>query len=253
MKKISLAPALILVGVAIAAASGFITINKNHTIATEKNGFSVLELFTSEGCSSCPAADKAVANILSKNTKNVYILSYHVDYWNRLGWKDVFSKAEFSARQQKYAAHFSSEGVYTPQVIVNGTTEFVGSDESKINNTIAGSLQKDAGSDVSISTSKKSNTITISFDIKEQDRVLLNIALVQPEATTDVKRGENGGRMLHHVNIVREFKTVDAAGKGNITIEIPKELSGMALELIAFTQQKNSLKILGADKKIVGA
>ena len=87
---------------------------------TEKNkreedkGFTVIELFTSEGCSSCPSADELVNKIRSENKKDVYILSFHVDYWNRLGWKDVFSQAAFSERQQIYANHLSLEGVYTP-------------------------------------------------------------------------------------------------------------------------------------------
>ena len=85
-------------------------------------GFAVVELFTSEGCSSCPPADAAIATLLNKNLDKTYILSFHVDYWNKLGWKDNFSKQEYSARQQDYARSLSLQGVYTPQVIVNGTS-----------------------------------------------------------------------------------------------------------------------------------
>src|SRR5438445_2521237 len=91
----------------------------------------VIELFTSQGCSSCPVADKNLAEIIEKaetNGQQVYGLSFHVDYWNDIGWKDPYSKAEFTERQKKYASIRSFENIYTPQMIVNGETEFVGSD-----------------------------------------------------------------------------------------------------------------------------
>ncbi len=252
MKATYFPATVVIILIGIFSLNEFNSIPKSQDTPKSNNGFAVVELFTSEGCSSCPSADKVVADLLSRNKENVYILSFHVDYWNRLGWKDVFSKPEFSARQSQYASVFSSASVYTPQVIVNGSIEFVGSDESKLNATISNDLQKESASDITISTSKNNNTIAISFDIKEQNLVLLNIALVQPEATTNVKRGENGGRILHHVNIVRSLKTLDANGKGTINIEIQKELSHTQLEVIAFTQAKSTLRILGADKKNVG-
>ncbi|MEO5997402.1 MAG: DUF1223 domain-containing protein [Chitinophagaceae bacterium] len=251
MKKIFFTAALIAFLTVMYAGYGLKVVNKNLVTVKSDSGFAVVELFTSEGCSSCPPADKAVANLLSKNNDNIYILSYHVDYWNRLGWKDIFSKAEFSERQKRYASHLSLESVYTPQVIVNGSTEFVGSDENKLNTSISNGLKNKGNSDLSISSSKANNIVTIFYDINEQNIVILNIALVQPEATSSVKRGENGGKVLHHINIVREFKTVDAKGKGRISIEIPNELSGTMLELIAFTQAKNNFHILGAAKKVL--
>src|SRR5258708_28691391 len=92
----------------------------------------VIELFTSQGCSSCPAADKNLAEIIEKaevNGQQVIGLSFHVDYWNYIGWKDPYSKAEFTERQRKYSAHMNSESVYTPQMIVNSEKEFIGSDK----------------------------------------------------------------------------------------------------------------------------
>src|SRR5437899_2881738 len=93
----------------------------------------VVELFTSQGCSSCPAADKNLAEIIEKaeaNGQQVIGLSFHVDYWNYIGWKDPYSKAEFTERQRKYALRMNSENIYTPQMIVNGESEFVGSDKN---------------------------------------------------------------------------------------------------------------------------
>lgn len=248
MKTKYLSFALIVAGLIILTIVGFIPVKKTmHT--TAKKGFAVVELFTSEGCSSCPSADETVARLLSKNIDNVYILAYHVDYWNRLGWKDPFSNAAYSQRQNQYAAKFDLNSVYTPQVIVNGASEFIGSDEDKLTNTVENNLGKQSAQNISISTTRSNNIVTINYDIDGSEAELLNIALVQPEATTSVKRGENGGRTLHHVNIVRALKTIDANGKGSVTMEVPNELTGVTLQLIAYTQSKKSFEILGADKK----
>lgn len=101
-----------------------------QTMDVESN-VAVVELFTSEGCSSCPPADKLLRTIQAES-KDVYVLSYHVDYWDRLGWKDPFSQAAFTERQRDYAQQFNLESIYTPQVVINGVKEFVGSDEQRL-------------------------------------------------------------------------------------------------------------------------
>ena len=93
----------------------------------------VLELFTSQGCSSCPSADKLLNEVRKEyNEENVFALSYHVSYWNYIGWKDPFSKEEYTEKQHAYAAKFRSRSVYTPQLVVNGKEHFVGSDQYKL-------------------------------------------------------------------------------------------------------------------------
>ncbi len=248
MKKKYMAAALIITVAVILITAAFIPVKKATNKLSQK-GFAVVELFTSEGCSSCPSADETVARLLAKNKENVFILAYHVDYWNRLGWKDPFSNAVYSQRQGQYASKFNLNSVYTPQVIVNGSSQFVGSDENKLNNIVQKNLQKEPSHHISINTKRRDNIITVNYAIDGNDIVLLNLALVQPEATTSVKRGENGGRTLHHVNIVRSLKTIDAKGNGNITIEIPNEVSRIPLQIIAYTQEKKSYQILGADQK----
>ena len=223
---------------------------KQKTYIADK-GFAVVELFTSEGCSSCPPADEAVADLLSKNNPEVFILTYHVDYWNKLGWKDEFSKAEYSARQNLYARYLSLDGIYTPQAIVNGTNQFVGSNESKLNSTVGKSLQDNQKSNIEVTAQKVGNTVMVNYDIAGNDEVILNVALVQPSASTKVKRGENGGRILKHVNIVRELKTSDTKGLGKVIIKISPELIGMPLQVISYTQSKKSFKVLGADRVIL--
>jgi hypothetical protein len=235
--------------ISIFTAYGFMTLDRKPTPKyLAANGFAVIELFTSEGCSSCPSADEAIANLLAKNIKNVYIMGYHVDYWNRLGWKDPFSKAEYSERQNKYASVLGLNSVYTPEVVINGSSEFVGSDQDKLNSTVENDLQNDIKQDVSVTAFKADNTVDINYNISGNSEVLLNLALIQPEATTAVKSGENGGRILHHVNIVRSLKTIGAKRKGTVTIAIPEGLSNTPLQLIAYTQDSESFKILGADQ-----
>ena len=99
-------------------------------------GFALVELFTSEGCSSCPPADKVVAALAKDYPANAIVLGFHVDYWNYLGWKDEYSSADYSDRQQQYAAAFALNSIYTPQVIVNGKTQFTGSDKTSLYNTV---------------------------------------------------------------------------------------------------------------------
>jgi hypothetical protein len=115
-------------------------------------GFAVVELFTSEGCSSCPPADEAVADIARQYKNNVFILAYHVDYWNYLGWKDMFSNSAYSNRQKQYASLLNVSSVYTPQIIVNGKTEFVGSDKIKLEQTISKELNSQVIKPFEIST-----------------------------------------------------------------------------------------------------
>lgn len=224
--------------------------NALHKTSYSKNmGFAVVELFTSEGCSSCPPADKVVAKLLSKQLENVYILCFHVDYWNRLGWNDPFSQAAFSARQKKYSTYLSLDGVYTPQLVINGILEFVGSNAGKLNAVVENSLRNGEQSGLSIEAKEKDNTITVYYTLNGAEPVFLNLALVQPEASTVIRSGENNGKTLNHVNIVRALDIIDVKGKGYLTIDIPKEIEEIPLKLVAFTQSKQSFKILGADSK----
>jgi hypothetical protein len=114
------------------------TINSILSVSeqTKNTSPSVVELFTSEGCSSCPSADKLVAVAQKEFNENTIVLSYHVNYWDRLGWKDPFSKAAYTDRQRQYAEHLHLESVYTPQAIVNGKTAFVGSNKTALWTTL---------------------------------------------------------------------------------------------------------------------
>lgn len=251
MKKINISGLIIILiaGSIILLSFVFISTNKMHQTANANaKGFAVVELFTSEGCSSCPAADAAIARLLRKNIANTYILSYHVDYWDRLGWKDEFSQQKFSSRQQEYSRHLSLEGVYTPQIVVNGTAQFVGSNENALNNAVNNGINNGSSSNMHITAKKTNNTVLVSYNVTGNEPMFLNAAIVLPEADTKVKGGENGGRTLHHVNIVSNLMVAEAKGSGEITIEIPTQLSGKPFKIIAYTQAKKSFKVLGADE-----
>jgi hypothetical protein len=209
----------------------------------------VVELFTSEGCSSCPPADKLLRRLAAEN-KDVYVLSYHVDYWDYLGWKDPFSQVQFSSRQRQYAQQFGLKSVYTPQVVVNGAEEFVGSDEVRLRSV----LQKSSvlpGIDVKVER-KDEATVAVTYSLPTGGPHLLQVALVQPQAVTTVKRGENKGKTLEHVNVVRRLKTVPVIeGNGTIMLTVHSSLKETPLEVIVFTQQKANSKITAAIRTAV--
>lgn len=209
------------------------------------SGIHVVELFTSEGCSSCPPAERLLDALKTQGDSNVFLLSYHVDYWDHLGWKDPFSEAAFSDRQRQYAQRLSLESVYTPQAIVNGSQEFTGSDE----NRLRAALKNENINAVAIQASVKrtaNGNLQLSYSLPSGLPLVLNVALLQPDATTNVKSGENKGRTLHHVNIVRALKTVDAQQSGTIEFAVPAALAKSLLTMIVFAQEKGVGEIMGA-------
>jgi hypothetical protein len=216
------------------------------------NGFAVIELFTSEGCSSCPSADELVARIQKEDSdKPVYILAFHVDYWNRLGWKDVFSSADYSKRQNEYANWLNLSSVYTPQIVVNGRKEFVGSSEGTLRNAITAGLRTAATEKLSLNAQNNQGHITVQYNAEGAGKnSTLLLAIVQKAAQTKVKNGENGGRTLSHVQIVRKIQSqaLTADGKGNATIALPEGFTPQGYEVIGFIQNTGNGTILAAAK-----
>jgi hypothetical protein len=232
----------------------FADFNKNNEPAETKpaNGFAVVELFTSEGCSSCPAADDGIIELSKEYTGNVYFLGFHVDYWNYLGWKDEYSSSAFTKRQEQYANEFSLNSIYTPQVVINGKKEFVGSDKNRLQQTINDELKTNSSVSIILNAVKdSSNHINISYKITGagKDEQLL-IALVQLMAVTRVKRGENRGRELNHINIVRELKAADL-NSSSLQFTFPSNLSAKDVKIVAFMQNKNDLRISGVSETSV--
>jgi hypothetical protein len=169
----------------------------------------LLELYTSEGCSSCPPADKWLSSI-KHSADEVTPLAFHVDYWDYIGWKDKFSKAEYSNRQRKAAAFGGAGFVYTPQLVFNGR-DFKGWDNSRLNSAIDKTQQLASRANLSLSTINNEDggiTLTTSAeavnptDAKKSD---VFVALYENGLASNVKAGENAGRELKHDFVVREL------------------------------------------------
>ncbi len=218
-------------------------------------GFAVVELFTSEGCSSCPPADELVSRIQKEyKDQPVYILAFHVDYWNRLGWRDVFSNAGYSARQQEYAKYLNLPQIYTPQIVVNGKKEFVGSEEGTLRNVIKTDLQKSTSTQITLSDIKTGqDKATLHYQTEGNgNNSLLLLALVEKSAQSNVRAGENKGRNLSHVQIIRQLdKVVLTNGRsGTQSITLPKDFNPQQWEIIALVQNTQSGEIIGATKQV---
>lgn len=216
-------------------------------------GFAVVELFTSEGCSSCPPADALIAKIDKENKdKPVYILAYHVDYWDRLGWKDIFSDKKYSQRQNQYASWLKSNRVYTPQIVVNGSREFVGSEEKTLRNAIATALAEKTNATLEISLSKQSdlNLILNYQSNQETQGYNLLVALITPNASNKIQRGENSGKTLSHIQVVRSLQIFSLNGKESGLVDVVpiKGIPRSSMEIIAFLQNGKTGKIIAASK-----
>lgn len=225
-------------------------------IAGGAPGFAVVELFTSEGCSSCPPADRLVARLQQEEKdKAVYILAFHVDYWDRLGWKDGYSSAQYTHRQTQYASWLKLNSIYTPQAVVNGRQEMVGSQEASLRKAIDNGLEQPQAAGLFLSAVRENQgRVGWHYQVSpsQRDEVLV-VALIQKKATTEVRAGENSGQTLSHVQIVRGLASanVDRSGSGSGDLPVPAGVGPDEEELIAFVQDSNSGRILAATRAAI--
>jgi hypothetical protein len=211
----------------------------------------VVELFTSEGCSSCPAADAALRELEASQPLTgveVIALGEHVDYWNRLGWKDLFSSPAFTERQRAYAASFGT-GNYTPQVVVNGRYEFVGSRQQQLQETIVKVAQEPRATVRLARTAHDQLAVSVA-DLPagtKQAEVLL--AVTEASLSSQVGRGENKGRLLRHASVVRTLRPLGAISNGTFTASVPLSLSSEwkrpNLRAVVLVQEKASRHVVG--------
>lgn len=234
------------------AATNFSNTKMDKT-TKEAQSFAVVELFTSQGCSSCPPADRVLREMIDdaeKTGKAVYGLSFHVDYWNYLGWKDPYSRSEFSDRQRKYNQRLKSRGSYTPQMIVNGTSEFVGSKRGYANQEVSYALEKPAKVAVKISdleADKAKSQLELTYQIAGACQgCQIHIAAVERNLKDAVKRGENHGRTLQHDNVVRAFDTQDFEVSDRVTLDLPKGMNFSESSVIVYVQERDFGRIVGA-------
>jgi hypothetical protein len=211
----------------------------------------VVELFTSEGCSSCPPADDVLRDLAveaSRTGRRVYPLAFHVDYWNSLGWPDPYSSGLATNRQQAYGRALGQRGVYTPEMVVNGRDAFVGSDRSRARRSIESALSRPEASRIVLRATRDDHGVSVDFTFSAAPArgSVLQVALVQVEALTHVNAGENAGRTLHHANVVRGFQTLrlDGLPSGHVTFAPSSPLQGSSGEaIIAFLQNPQTMAI----------
>jgi hypothetical protein len=223
----------------------------------------VVELFTSEGCSSCPPADALLARLDKAQPvegAEVIPLAMHVDYWNDLGWDDPFSSHQFSERQGEYAAAFAKHGVYTPQMIVDGVKEFNGGDEDLALEAL-NEAAREPKAEVLLARDPAQTAESVGLSVRidklpkqtEGEPVNVLLAVTESGLSSDVGRGENSGLKLTHVAVVRVLRqlgTLPDAGGGQFKAEavVPFEKGWRRenLRAVVFAQERGTRRVLAA-------
>ncbi len=224
----------------------------------------VVELFTSEGCSSCPPADALLAQLEALQpvaAAEVIALEHHVDYWNQLGWADPFSSHDLTQRQREYANSFGNGSVYTPQMVVDGTVEFVGSRERQARQAIAEAASR-AKTPVHLTAEQNGaapGKLVLTAHVpklagaRSEDSVEVYLAITESRLHSDVTRGENAGKALDHSGVVRELRRIGIAGakadpafSGTETLTLASRWKRENLRAVLFLQEKRSRRVIGA-------
>jgi hypothetical protein len=218
----------------------------------------LVELFTSEGCSSCPPADALLAHLDATQSvpgAQVIVLSEHVTYWNQDGWHDPFSMDAMTDRQKRYQDRFGLSDVYTPQAVVDGAVQMVGSDERKLTAAVAQAATA-AKAELTIQDAQwAGNAVKFSVKGAADSKTVLVAALAEDSAQTDVKAGENKGRNLHEVAVVR---VLEEMGKGAddgraLTLKAPASKTGETrpMRLVVFVADRHNGHIMAAAERTI--
>ncbi|MEM7625402.1 MAG: DUF1223 domain-containing protein [Planctomycetota bacterium] len=257
MRKLPIPVAVVAacLGALPAAASPGPATADDTSIPVHRSPFAVVELFTSEGCSSCPPAE-VLLNRIDRNARDdntrVFTLAFHVDYWNRLGWTDPFSDAAYSDRQRDYARALRQRSVYTPQMIVNGTDGFVGSSAPKARRAIGQALDTKPALGIGFVAQPIGDNRRLSIDWRLDalpDNATLNLAITENALSTDVPRGENRGRTLEHDGVVRALLTQtvhDQSGAWSTTV--PSAVDLEQASAVLFVQDQTTRDILAVHR-----
>lgn len=212
----------------------------------------IVELFSSEGCSSCPPADVLLDRLARQQPVpgvEILAIEQHVDYWNNLGWKDPFSTAGYSQRQYGYADAFGRDGVYTPQMIVDGQAEFNGSNGRRAEEEIASAARRPHAK-VTLTQGQGGLNVSVMDlpPLSPGDTAELWLALTEGDLSTQVPRGENAGRLLRHAPVARDLRRVGTVlpegFRGEIKLTSPA--AGNRLRAVVFVQEARKHRILGA-------
>jgi hypothetical protein len=221
----------------------------------------LVELFTSEGCSSCPPADALLAKLDEFQPVagvTVIALEEHVDYWDHQGWRDPFSSADFTARQQRYAALLHIESPYTPEMVIDGRSEFVGNDSERALHELASAARSPKMAVRVAVKDKSADRISLAVNVdstKTSGDVLLAIA--ETGLASDVARGENAGRNLKHSAVVRKLSTIGKLKAGESfsaepLVKLSKQWKPENLRAVVFVEDGGTRKVLGAAEVAIG-
>ncbi len=220
----------------------------------------LVELFTSEGCSSCPPADKLLADLDAMQPirgARVIVLSEHVTYWDHEGWRDPYSLDEVTDRQKWYDDEFGLSQVYTPQAVVDGAVQVLGSDEQKVAQAISaatGGPAEDLAIDNAAWTGDEVSFVIHHGDLSAgKTKQQLIAVLAEDETVTSVKSGENAGKTLRNIAVVRTLKDLNPATEGAVTLKLPGEDKHAAgpLRIVVIAEDKHSGRVLGVAEQTV--
>jgi hypothetical protein len=214
----------------------------------------LVELFTSEGCATCPPVERNLA-VLEREQANpdaeIITLALHVDYWNRQGWTDKYASPLFSQRQTIYGQKFKISSIYTPQMVVDGTKQLIGNKLSEVQKAISESA-KVQKANVELSRADEKLRVKVSGIPKHEDASVY-LAIAENNLTTKVERGENGGRTLEHSAVVRYLKPLgrilpqDNEFEIETTLDVQPDWKRVDLKFVVFLQENQSRRILGVN------
>lgn len=242
--------------VAVVRSAKIVVAGPNTTSSVAKRSV-IVELFTSEGCSSCPPADELLGQLRQERNSNgaeVIPLGLHVDYWDSAGWHDRFDSNSFSRRQEDYARTFHLDGPYTPQMVIDGETEFVGSMAGRAHEAIAESAAQPPDATVSLSPNGNGDLL---LQVSSSQPANVMLAITEDNLTTRVGGGENGGRTLHHSAVVRELRRVGEVHNGKfssaVQLTLDKDWKRQDLRAVVFIQRPDNRRILGGSSLKLGS
>jgi len=211
----------------------------------------VVELFTSEGCSSCPPADALLVKLSQMDEPglpHVIVLGEHVDYWNYIGWTDRFSSHQFTGRQEGYAQHFGLASAYTPQMVIDGQRQLLGSDASGVGHAIDAAAKSEKPAKITLARlGGSAYQVSVRSD---GGKAKVFLAITEDGLSSEVKAGENSGRTLRHAGVARELRSIGTLKDGSFdqAIEVPikPEWNSANVKLVVFVQRGDFGSILGA-------
>lgn len=214
----------------------------------------IVELFTSEGCSSCPPADRALKFLAEQQpvaNAEIIPLAFHVDYWDHLGWKDAFSSAVYSRRQDLYAARFGIGSSYTPEMVVDGQTEFIGSDTGRAAKAISQAASRQKGS---ITADLDGDDVNVSISaLPDHHAATLFLVITEDGITSNVTGGENAGETFSHTSVVRSLTSLGRIEKNAVSFQVRSDLpvntvwKAGNIRYVVFVQDNVSRRIIAAD------